>query len=176
MLNEEQSDQPHVIPIDTAVTIQTDPLRRRTEVISTIQAVTTIAKASGTMIAIRFLSVLGGFLTNVMIVQTASNQEERQNYLAASAEISVLQRSIVGFCISYLISESVVLGEHKSELAAIYQQAGLLSLGLSIPAGIILYFSEPLLNALGQPHEVSLLTQDFYRGFVWSIPRPVNDD
>ena len=52
-------------------------------------------------------------MTNIMIVQTASNNEETKNYLAASAEIAVLQRSIVGFCVSYLVSESVVLGEHN---------------------------------------------------------------
>ncbi|MGD9153251.1 MAG: MATE family efflux transporter [Gammaproteobacteria bacterium] len=129
----------------------------------------------------------GGYTSASMAANTANNilnammlANQGKEYLAASGLISVIQNMF--FCAGeaalypIALESSNLIKKKKSKknytkIGLIWQQGLFLSGVVLSPAPIVIaIFAKPILKSLGQSHDVSRISQEYFDGFVYGIP------
>lgn len=94
--------------------------------------------------------------------------------LAAGALVFVTQVSItvimasILFAISPLIARAYGAGDHQ-KIGAVAQQGWLLSLILTLPTLLILWFCHPLLLALGQAPDLAAIVSQYFHVYIFAV-------
>lgn len=116
----------------------------------------------------RILIAITNFFSMWILARLGSNE------LAAGALIFVTQVTItvimssILFAISPMVSRAYGAGDYL-KIGAVAQQGWFLSLLLTLPALILLWFCHPILSALGQTPNLITLAQQYFHVYIFAV-------
>lgn len=94
--------------------------------------------------------------------------------LAAGAIIFVMQTTVTMIMAAILYSISPIVGrafgaQDHAKVGAVAQQGWFLSVFLTIPAVIVLWFSQDILLACGQSLQIANIVGEYFRMYIWAV-------
>ena len=120
------------------------------------------------MMAMRLLVALTNFYAMWLLSRLGSLE------FAAGAIIFVMQTTVtvimagILYSISPIVARAFGAKDHR-KVGAIAQQGWMLSIFLTIPAILILWFARDILLACGQSYQIAVIVGEYFHTYIWAV-------
>lgn len=138
-------------------------------VFSYSQLIKNILITSGYVFASGIISTGGSFINGLLISRIGTEALAASNLIFTTQLFTTAVASSLLLSTTSMISQSYTAGRNE-EIGSILQQGWLISGIVSIPLGLVLWESKPILLLFKQPENLVDITSSYLKYYVWSLP------
>ncbi len=116
------------------------------------------------------VATMGGFI-NAFMLSYVNEIAFAAGILIASFQLAIVTVSFaLLFSLSAIISRIVGENTQLDRVGSVFGAGCVVSLAISVPIMVVLFYVKPILLAFGQEEELAVICESYFRLFVWSIP------